>query len=134
MISNTYFLLSLFTQYSHKNKTTLRDLLRILYSENQAYNEENCKPKQRFYYSKFTWYNKENCWTNKSFTCLPLHTDDHILKWSSALDTSVIRNRPSQIHCLNSDGTGDLSLLRYKPDFVTSLFVINELYCTLVSI
>ena len=39
------------------------------------------------------------------------------------------RNRPSQIHCLNSDGTGDLSLLRYKPDFVTSLFVINELYC-----
>jgi hypothetical protein len=41
-----------------------------------------------------------------------------------------IWNRPSQIHCLNSDGTGDLSLLRYKPDFVTSLFVINELYCS----
>ena len=39
-----------------------------------------------------------------------------------------ICNRPSQIHCLNSDGTGDLSLLRYKPDFVISLFVINELY------
>ena len=38
-------------------------------------------------------------------------------------------NRPSQIHCLNSDEPGDLSLLRYKPDFVTSLFVINELYC-----
>jgi hypothetical protein len=35
-------------------------------------------------------------------------------------------NRPSQIHCLNSDGTGDLSLLRYKPDFVTSLFVLND--------
>jgi hypothetical protein len=55
------------------------DLLRILYSENQAYNEENCKPKQHFYYSKLTWYNKEHCWTNKSFTCLPLRTDDHIL-------------------------------------------------------
>jgi hypothetical protein len=27
------------------------------------------------------------------------------------------------------NGTGDLSLLRYKPDFVISLFVINELYC-----
>ena len=40
-----------------------------------------------------------------------------------------ICNRPSEIHCLNSDGTGDLSLLRYKPDFVVSLFVINELYC-----
>ena len=26
-------------------------------------------------------------------------------------------------------GTGDLSLLRYKPDFVINLFVINELYC-----
>jgi hypothetical protein len=35
-----------------------------------------------------------------------------------------ICNRPSQIHCLNSNGTGDLFLLRYKPDFV-----INELYC-----
>jgi hypothetical protein len=40
------------------------------------------------------------------------------------------RNRPSKIHCLNSDWTGDLSLLRYKPDFATSLFAINELYCT----
>ena len=30
--------------------------------------------------------------TNKSFTCLPLRTDDHILEWSSALDTSVIDN------------------------------------------
>ena len=38
-------------------------------------------------------------------------------------------NRPSKIHCLNSDWTVDLSLLRYKPDFVTNLFVINELYC-----
>jgi hypothetical protein len=28
-----------------------------------------------------------------------------------------------------SDGTGDLSLLRYKPDFVINLFDINELYC-----
>jgi hypothetical protein len=27
-----------------------------------------------------------------------------------------------------SDGTGDLSLLRYTPDFVINLFVINELY------
>ena len=44
------------------------------------------------------------------------------VKWS-------FPNRTSQIHCLNSDGTGDLSLLRYKPDFVTSMFVINELYC-----
>jgi hypothetical protein len=35
------------------------------------------------------------------------------------------------MHCLNSNGTGDLSLLRYKPDFVTSLFAINELYCIL---
>jgi hypothetical protein len=26
------------------------------------------------------------------FTCLPLRTDDHILEWSSALDTSVIDN------------------------------------------
>jgi hypothetical protein len=43
-------------------------------------------------YSKLTWYNNENCWTNKSFACLPLHTDDHILEWSSALDTSVIDN------------------------------------------
>jgi hypothetical protein len=58
----------------------------------QAYNEENFKPKQRFYYSKLTWYNKENCWTNKSFTCLPLRTDDHILELSSALETSVIDN------------------------------------------
>ena len=33
------------------------------------------------------------------------------------------------MHYLNSDGTGDLSLLRYKPDFITSLFLINELYC-----
>jgi hypothetical protein len=39
-----------------------------------------------------TWYNKENCWTNKSFTCFPLCTDDHILEWSSAPDTSVIDN------------------------------------------
>ena len=30
--------------------------------------------------------------TNKSFSCLPLRTDDHILKWWSALDTSVIDN------------------------------------------
>ena len=36
------------------------------------------------------------------------------------------RNRPSKIHCLNSDWTGDLSLLRYKPDFVTILFVISQ--------
>jgi hypothetical protein len=35
------------------------------------------------------------------------------------------------MHCLNSDWTRDLSLLRYKPDFVTSLFAISELYCTL---
>jgi hypothetical protein len=26
-----------------------------------------------------------------------------------------ICNRPSEIHCLNSDWTGDLYLLRYKP-------------------
>jgi hypothetical protein len=39
-----------------------------------------------------TWYNQENCWTNKLFTCLPLCTDDHILEWLSALDTSVIGN------------------------------------------
>ena len=56
------------------------------------YNEKNFKPKQRFYYSKLTWYNKENCWTNKSFTCFPVRMDDHILEWSSALDTSVIDN------------------------------------------
>ena len=55
---------------------------------NQAYKEENFKPKQRFYYSKLTWYNEDNWWTNKSFTCLQLCTDDHILEWSSALDTS----------------------------------------------
>jgi hypothetical protein len=48
-------------------------LLRILY------NEENFKPKQSFYYSNFTWYNHENCWTNKSFICLPIGMDDHIL-------------------------------------------------------
>jgi hypothetical protein len=48
----------------------------------------------------------------------------------SLISFQKICNRPSQIHCLNSDGTGDLSLLRYKPDFVTSLFFINELYCT----
>ena len=59
---------------------------------NQAYNEEIFQPKQCFYYSKLTWYNKENCWTNKSFTCLPLSMDDHILEWSSALDTSDIDN------------------------------------------
>jgi hypothetical protein len=35
----------------------------------------------------------------------------------------------SKIHCLNSDWTWDLSLLRYKPDFVTCLFSINKLYC-----
>ena len=45
------------------------------------------------------------------------------------MSLSKICNRPSQLHCLNSDGSRDLSLLRYKPDFVTSLFVINELYC-----
>ena len=50
------------------------------------------------------------------------------------ISLSKIRNRPSKIHCLNSDGTGDLSLLRYKPDFVTSLFVINELCCRSVSL
>ena len=48
----------------------------------------------------------------------------------SLISLQKICNRPSQIHCLNSDGTGDLSLLRYKPDFVTSLFVINKLYFT----
>ena len=47
----------------------------------------------------------------------------------SLISLQKICNRPSQIHCLNSDGTGDLSLLRYKPDFITSLFAINELYC-----
>jgi hypothetical protein len=55
---------------------------------------------------------------------------DSILFVISLISFQKICNRPSQIHCLNSDGTGDLSLLRYKPDFVTSLFVINELYCT----
>jgi hypothetical protein len=29
-------------------------LLHIFNNENQAYNEENFKPKQRFYYSKLT--------------------------------------------------------------------------------
>ena len=29
---------------------------------------------------------------NLIITCLPLRTDDHILEWSSALDTSVIDN------------------------------------------
>ena len=29
-------------------------LLQIFYNENQAYNEENFKPKQCFYYSKLT--------------------------------------------------------------------------------
>jgi hypothetical protein len=46
----------------------------------QAYSEENFKPKQHFYYSKLTWFNQENCWTNKLSTCLPLRTDDHIIK------------------------------------------------------
>jgi hypothetical protein len=36
---------------------------------------------------------------------------------------------PSSSQRLTGMGTGDLSLLRYKPDFVTSLFIINELYC-----
>ena len=56
----------------------------------------------------------------------------NILKFCNLMNSksvSILCNRPSQIHCLNSDGTEDLSLLRYKPDFVTSLFVINELYC-----
>ena len=65
-------------------------LLQIFYNENQACNEENFKPKQRFYYSKLTWYNQENCWTNKSFTRLPLRTDDHILEWPLTLPLSVI--------------------------------------------
>ena len=43
-------------------------------------------------------------------------------------------NRPSKIHCLNRDGTGDLSLLRYKPDFVTRLFAKNELYCKCIDV
>jgi hypothetical protein len=30
--------------------------------------------------------------TSKSLTFFPLRTDDHILEWSSALDTSVIDN------------------------------------------
>jgi hypothetical protein len=38
-----------------------------------------------------------------------------------------IRNRPPQIHCLNSDGTGDLSLLRYKPDFVINLLICGRI-------
>ena len=50
----------------------------------------------------------------------------------SLISLYKIRNRPSQIHCLNSDGTGDLSLLRYKADFVTSLFAISELYCIIL--
>jgi hypothetical protein len=53
-----------------------------------------------------------------------------ILFLISLISLQKICNRPSQIHCLNSDGTGDLSLLRYKPDFTTSLFVINKLYFT----
>jgi hypothetical protein len=64
---------------------TFEGLLQNFYNENQAYNEENVKPKQRFYYSKLTWYNQENCWTNKSFTCLVLRTDDHILEWHSLI-------------------------------------------------
>ena len=81
---------------------------------NQAYNEENFKPKQRFYYSKLTWYNKENCLTNKSFTCLPLCTDDHILEWSSALDTSVIDNwKINNPTCTRSEISINLSFYVY---------------------
>jgi hypothetical protein len=61
--------------------------------------------------------NKNVVWVEKSLRYKP----DFVIK--------KIRNRPPQIHCLNSDGTGDLSLLRYKPDFVINLFVIKELYC-----
>jgi hypothetical protein len=77
-------------RFMGEKTTNLSQVTDKLYVWNQAYNEENFKPKQRFYYSKLTWYNKENCWTNKLFTCLPLRTDDHILEWSSALETSVI--------------------------------------------
>jgi hypothetical protein len=82
-------------------------------------------------FKKLTWYNQENCWTNKSFTCLPLRTDDHILEWHLTLPLSVIEKSiiPPVMLLMNSDWTGDLSLLCYKPDFVTSLFVINKLYC-----
>ena len=51
------------------------------------------KPKQRFYYSKLTWYNQENCWTNKSFTCLSLRTDNHILEWHLTFPLSVIEKQ-----------------------------------------
>jgi hypothetical protein len=43
----------------------------------------------------------------------------------SLISLYKICNRPSEIRCLNSDGTGDLSLLRYKPDFVT-FDVVND--------
>jgi hypothetical protein len=52
--------------------------------------------------------------------------------WSFNLCSLLVCLFYLKMHCLNSDGTGDLSLLRYKPDFVTSLFIINELYCTCI--
>jgi hypothetical protein len=48
----------------------LKAYYNFFYSENEAYNEENFKPKQRFYYSKLTWYNQQ---TNK----LPDNISDH---------------------------------------------------------
>jgi hypothetical protein len=55
------------------------------------------------------------------------YINDNFMKSIKNITKGIIK-----IHytCLNSDGTGDLSLLRYKPDFVISLFVINELYCS----
>jgi hypothetical protein len=75
-----------------------------------TYNEENFKPKQRFYYSKLTWYNQENCWTNKSFTCLPLRTDDHILECHLTLPLSVIEKINNPTCDVVNDVNQDFSL------------------------
>ena len=96
----------------------MEGLLQIFYSENQAYNEENFKPKQCFYYSKLTWYNQENCWTNKS--------DDHILKWHLTLPLSVIEQINNPTCDVVNDVNQDFSL-KYSNNKMGINDVINKL-------
>ena len=46
----------------------------------------------------------------------------------SLISLQKICHRPSQIHCLNSDGTGDLSLLRYKPVRYKQTLLYSDVY------
>jgi hypothetical protein len=62
-----------------------------MYSENQAYNEENFKPKQRFYYRTQNWpdITKKIAEQTNCYLSSVTHGRSHI---RMALDTSVISN------------------------------------------